>query len=454
LAVVTDTRPLTGRTHPAAATDERVSWLRRHGPTVLLFILFFGVYVSFSARFIGLPIAKWRGEYLFASDSARVIRSLTGPATATDHKQTSVHPLFSILYSPPALGLTTLLGSYLASVPIIIALFGALGVVFARVFFSSIGFERLDAFLLAAILGATSAQAFYSMIPETYAFTAASLIMLYSFLASSTRSTVAMLFLGVVAFGNLITSIVQVAIVAFSSAPTHWSILHPRRLLRAASLVAAVLLISGFLALAQRQLYPASRPFFIPTYAAEERHYLLFNVDSPTELVQRTQNLLLHMFYYGVTAPALCIERAAPPVRSFPRLTFGSSDCPSPESFSPLSGVTVVMWSALLALALASLIGSRRWSAARGWVAFSLGVSLLARFVLHLLYGDDLFLYTSTWTFEILALAALAIRPVVYASNRHRVAFRAFAALFLVALSVHSWLFLQRIIGLYSNVRL
>ena len=129
LAVVTDTRPLTGRTHPAAATDERVSWLRRHGPTVLLFILFFGVYVSFSARFIGLPIAKWRGEYLFASDSARVIRSLTGPATATDHKQTSVHPLFSILYSPPALGLTTLLGSYLASVPIIIALFGALGVV-------------------------------------------------------------------------------------------------------------------------------------------------------------------------------------------------------------------------------------------------------------------------------------------------------------------------------------
>jgi hypothetical protein len=450
------TRPMT-----PPVTDARARRLRQHGPTVLLFLLFFGLYLGFSVRFLAAsaasPVTRERGDDLFASDVRRTIRALSGLTPDPGHQRTHVHPLFAILYSPAASTLSAALGSHLVAVPLVIALVGALGVVVARLFFSSVGFEPPDALLLAAILGATAAHAFFAMIPETYAFTATSLIMLFAALAARVRNPIVLVALGVVAFGNLITSIVQVGIVYLAAACEGRRRVTARPVARAALLVAAVLVVSAGLALAQRALYPATRPFFLPEHLEGEQRYMV-TIDSAAGLARRVGNLLLHMGYYGVSAPALCVADAAPPpdgrtasVQSFARVTFNPFECPPREAFSPLGGVTVVLWSALLLLALVSLGDGKRRAAMPGWLMLALGLSLAAHFALHLLYGDDLFLYTATWTFEVLALVALAIRPLIYGSPRGRPAFRVFAGAFLVLLGAHSWLYLERILAVTAR---
>ena len=422
--------------------------------TALLFVVFFGLYHGFAARIVDMPVAKWRTSFMFHADPARVTRGLTGPRHIPDHERTNVHPLFSILYNPLGSALTAALGSATASIPLLIAASGALSVALARSFFSHAGFALADAVILAAILGVTASHAFFGAVAETYAFTAASLIAVFCTLVWKTRNLAMLAAIHVVAFGNLITNIVQTGIVsAFSHGPT---MLRKAALVRTITFCAAVLLGSALLSLLQLVLYPTSRLFFMPASLLYETRYLA-NADAPAAFVERAQSLVLHMFSYSFVAPTICVIKASPPTRSLPTVTFDAAQCSSLEAVSPLGSLATLIWFGLLVVAtgsLVQLIRDRSWRGPEALIVACLGTSIVAHFGLHLAYGDNFFLYSPTWTFEILAAVALLVKRVAYQSAHRRLTFRALLLVLLALLAGHSAMFLESIIGVYARARL
>lgn len=426
--------------------------------TVGLFVLFFGIYSSFGSRLVALPVSRWRTSFMFHADPARVSGSLVAPPQHEDHARSNVHPLFSLLYNPLGSGLTAALGSSRLAITLLVATAGALGVALARLFFSRVGFTLPDAVILAGILGVTASHAFFGIVPETYAFTAAGLVAMFWLLARGTRHLAARGIVHLLAFASLISNIVESALASiFLPRP---GVSRTGSLVRAAGFSGSILLVAGTLSLLQLALYPRSTLFFMPASLQNETRYLADATD-PAIFAARAGRLGLHMFSYSFVAPRLCFIRATPPVRSLPTVTFDSDECTTLESVSPLGQAALAIWVSLLAVAVVSLVRlvrQRRSGSAEpvpeAPVLAALGLAILAHVGLHLVYGDNFFLYSSTWTFEILAIVALLVRRLAYCSARGRLAFRGVLLLFLALLAGHSAMFLETIIGIFARARL
>jgi hypothetical protein len=437
---------------PVSASRRRFRVSRATVATVLLFALFFGGYFAVAARIVDMPVAKWRSSPLFHADPVRAIRSLTGPPRAAEHERTNVHPLFSIAYNPLGSALAALLGSPARSVALMVAACGALGVALARAFFSRAGFGPLDATLLAAILGVTSSHAFFTVVPETYVFTATTLVAMYWALVRGVRSPVARGAIHLLAFGNLITNVVQSAIVTlFSHGPRPLR----RSIPRAALFCGAVVLVAAALSLVQLAIYPTSTLFFAPASLLQEQRFLA----DATGLVglERAASLALHMFVYSFAAPTICVVRDGWRAQSLPVVTFDDAGCTAHETVGPLGPALTLLWLGLVAVAAASLAGLIRRGRAQepgGLLVACLALSVAAHFGLHMLYGDSLFLYSMTWTFEILALVALLVRRLAARTARGRLAFRGALVAMLVLSAAHSAMFVGGIVDIYARVRL
>jgi hypothetical protein len=89
----------------------------------------------------------------------------------------------------------------------------------------------------------------------------------------------------------------------------------------------------------------------------------------------------------------------------FPVTTFAPA---GPGGLRPAGWLHAVLWLGLIALA-----GSRmaRGTQARSPLLAPLALWILFNAALHLVYGEDLFLYTAQWTFAVVALVALALGP-------------------------------------------
>jgi hypothetical protein len=325
-------------------------------------------------------------------------------------------------------------------------------VALARAFFSGAGFGLLDATLLAAILGVTSSHVFFTVVPETYVFTAATLVAMYCVLISGVRNRLVLGLVHLLAFGNLITNVVQSAIVTLFS---HGPLPLRRSIPRTALFCGAVVLVAAALSLVQAAIYPTSKLFFAPASLLHEQRFLA----ETTGLVglARAASLALHMFVYSFAAPTVCVVRDGWRAQSLPVVTFDDVGCSAYETVGPLGPALTLLWLGLVAVAAVSLVGLVRRGRAHessSRLVACLALSVVAHFALHMLYGDSLFLYSMTWTFEILALVALLVWRLAARTARGRLAFRGALLGMLVLSAIHSATFVERIVDVYARVRL
>ena len=371
--------------------------------------LYFGIGWSFLETDVFLDDAD-----LFDADIRRVVHDLA--RRDGWHYRTKVHPLFVLFFNPLGLALKTWIVRPRPVALLLNAAAGALGVVLFRELVARLGVERLRGALWTAAFAVSASQVFFGVFPETFAFSGASLLLLFVVFAMSRASRARELWAALVAFGITSTNLVAVLLLAFLRLPAGT----PARkaLARAALVGITVVSAAAALGLLQKRYSARTELFFLPSSFAEEAGYT-FRPQSVAAAAERAGELVRSVLFSSLAAPSLVVERPGglPPVARF-------------GGWTAASGAHALVWAGL-SLAGATALRRRAWCAqplVRAlalWVGFNLA--------LHSLYGATFFLYSAHWTFAVLALAASALEAG--STDRHRNAASA-AVLALVGLQV------------------
>lgn len=406
------------------------TWKRRLIPLGTL-LLFWGIYFSTGLLLTSTDAAA-HYDSLFQADPPRVIRDLTSPEG--DGGRTNVHPLFVLFFNPIGTLLSKITGSAISGALLITSFFGALCVVLSQCILVRLGMTASHSFLWSAVIGLSSSQIFFSSMPDTFIFGAGSLLLIYLAMIYRPSSLSRFMPAGIYVLGITTTNFIQyIFIYLFSLKDRNFR--RKEILLRLTAVVAVVLVCAVGLSIAQRKFYSNStRYFFLPgVYKSGVFEYVV-SFKEPGKLLTRAGNLVEHFFAYNILAPRpylpelqthfdeaetpvpwtqcppLCEKKrliapgTGPEVMHPPTITF---DVTSIGAYRIPGLIGVLLWGALLVSGIYT-IASRNldWSPFLSALVFCISFN----FLLHLIYGDDLFLYSAHWTFQIIIAVALTLR--------------------------------------------
>lgn len=346
---------------------------------VLLVIGACGSY--FISRKLPLDAMLQYGSVWFQADVDRVYHNMT--ERDSNHYRTKVHPLSSLAMNPPTYVLRKSGVDAEMAVRIVCAV--AAGVWLATLFLllRCIDLPRLDATVFALVAAASAASLFWCAVPETYVLSSLSILVVMVFVAlAETRSFSA-------------RSYVVVSAISLSMTVTNWMIgvlatmVHhtPRRAFR---ITADAFLVVTILWAMQNVVFPTTRFFLFPF---GERKYLF--LDAAGSLLDR----LIVFFGYVVVMPDAQVVRN-PLGPSWPLLTVQLSHL---GSLSALGAAAICLWALLLLYGV--------------WVFFRVGgrkkfkqvlaFTLLGQLALHMVYGEEVFLYSLHWMPLLILFAAM-----------------------------------------------
>lgn len=313
------------------------------------------------------------------------------------HQRTQVHPISVLLLNPlgttlkePLRAAGVELAARLAASLLCAAAGGATVAAFL-VLLGRLG-VRLPRARVWALLFATSAtQLVFSSLPESYAFSACSLVLVFAVAAGRAPSAAARILAGVLSFGITATNLVAVGVASAFAPDEPWA----PRLRRAAGVCGAVLLATAALALLQRALYPSAQLFFVPNPVRSGYTESLYFPADVVTLADRGAAVASHLLFAGLAAPRLHVEASAEGrvVVDFAPLALREPTL--------LSLVHWVLWTLVLLRASLGLLRGATpavTGALLAWLGFQAA--------LHLVFGTSLFLYSGHWVFAVVALAA------------------------------------------------
>ncbi|HQY58182.1 MAG: hypothetical protein WBB60_01050 [Nitrospira sp.] len=334
-------------------------------------------------------------DFWFEADTLREISNMT--RVHDDHYRTSVHPLFSLLTFIPVY----LLKHGLATTPLraVVLVSGVIGGLWAGtsyLLFRLLGCRRPDASVF-TLLGLCSASAlFWFPVPNSYSWGSLSIMLALVLLLCAEQRP----------FGA--TAYVIASALTLSFTVTNWMAGLLVTLVRwpwkqAVQLSVNALCVVVLLWGVQKFIFPTAE-FFIGH--REE-----------TEFINHPQsggvaNVLSSIIFHTMVAPDVRFmkddaytQAKTDSFRLSERLTFQFS---RPGSSGPLGLLAVGLWSALLLNGLWRLITLKQHLRFRLVLAGLLGFEML----LHLLYGEETFVYSLNFLPLLLAVAALgAISP-------------------------------------------
>lgn len=327
---------------------------------------------------------------LFESDGPLYVRFMNDTATA-EYPVTHRHPLYVALARGLFRIAQVLVGAQCA--PLLVnALFGGVGVALAAAYFRAVIGARGPALLLAATLGVSTAHLVFGAIPETYALSAAGLILLHWLLAKRSCGTVRLRHevpAAVFAIGATTTHAFTAAVCFLTARPRRaW-----RRLL--VGWAAAAVTVLAMCVTIQGVLIPATATYPDGGALGGEARYL--RADSRGSLGGAVWNLGRGLLAENVVAPGVTVRLDAD---SRVGLRLGSYD-------HWLGRACVVVWWCGLAAAGGVILACRR---TRRPTLYAALLCLAATALLHLFYGNaHVFLYSCTFTFYLFAAAAHAL---------------------------------------------
>ena len=323
-------------------------------------------------------MSKW-----FQADIPRVFANMT--TRLSNHYRVKVHPLFSLIAFPPVYVLKNALGiAPLTAVRLVIALVASFWVSTLFTVLRLIGCRLFDAILF-SILGATSASAiFWFSVPETHSFGSLSILLALGFVALTQHYTFSSLWY------------ISVNALTLSFTVTNWMIgifvtLINHRWRQFWRITVATFCLVTVLWGVEKFIFPSAVYFL--NIKGEKKFLLTSASKGPLHVIKS-------FIYHTMVMPA--IEVVADPMESDWPVMLTQASSPGSGSFWGI--VAIVLWSALLVLGLWGLFSVIQHIKVRT----VLGLTLLGQLVLHILYGEETFLYSLHFAPLLVVLAALS----------------------------------------------
>ncbi len=400
-----------------------------HLPGLVLAGAFFLIYFSMG-QFYNQPDFTLRDNYLDADNSDWIQRIAEPDGYAQEMRVT--HPFAFFIFRPLGWAATIFWHTPSLTALFLNSLAGALSVFLAWGFVKTLTGTRVYAFLLAGLLGLSTAHFFFAAIVESYIFSALTLIGFYLYLLVRKENTGMLIAISLLTFGITLTNFVQTFL---GFVVTRF---RGKDIFRFTGTVLSLGIILTFV---HHLWYPSSKPFFLLSSSEGEGVFLFSIFTEPAwNLSGRLLLLARTMLLNSVIAPLPFVflndAEAAFPTFQF----FTLSKLQGTYLYSEYNGVgklLVALWLILLFVAGLSFL----WNFARSRkadLAVAFCLCLLFNFVLHLIYGEQPFLYSPGWTFALIFFVAMGLRP--FAQNR---LFQLALLTFLVLLAYNQWQFFQ-----------
>lgn len=329
----------------------------------------------------------------FQSDISRVFSNMTDHKG--NHYRTQVHPLFSLLAFPPVYALKTVLGiPAITAVRIVIAAIASLWISALFILLRLIGCHRFDATLFSVLGASSAASVFWLVVSETYSFGSLSILLALCFVVITQQRKLSTLWY------------VAVSAMTLSFTLTNWMVGILATLVnfswkRSLQITANALLLVLALWTLQRFIF-RSAGFFLFNRAGsfvfnQEKKYIL-QPDAGGPL-QAAKSFIFH----SMVMPTIKVVRDIDSPSEWSRQIMVTQPS-APGSASLWGTVAVVLWIALLGLGVWGLFSIKEHLKLR----IVLGLTLLGQFMLHMLYGDETFLYSLHFAPLLVVLAAFS----------------------------------------------
>ena len=361
---------------------------------------------------------------LCESDAGPWMTILGSPAGDVINR--SVHPLVLITVRPLIRMVGMFMGDqwYLAPMLVAAAVSG-LCVFLAWIFIMRATGAKTYSFIFAILLGSTASHLLFGSLTENYIFGAASLILFFLLILADEKRFSILLPAGLLLFGITITNIAQGVIGLF------FNKFGFRRLVY----YCVMILASGVaLTVLTSALYPNTQTFFfIPSDLAFEFNFVKTAQESPQyRLLEKLQVVSRTMFLYGVVGPGPIevISKKDP----FPTIDLKTYDVRENRlaSYKGFANIPLLLWLTLLGGAFITFAKNIRSSKHLPMIFGLLG-ALAFNFLLHMVYGTELFLYTPYWVYALIFFIALA-----FADLTDRTWFESFLTIFVLILMINN----------------
>ncbi len=305
----------------------------------------------------------------FGSDIERVVSNMS--LRSARNARAKVHPLFSLLSFPIVKGIRVVTRvPPVTAVMLLMAGTTALWVSLLYVTLRLMGCRRFDATVFSVLAWSSAALIFWTTVPETYLFGSLSLL-------------VSLFLVALAQTGKLpIWSYVLVSAFSLSITTTNWMagilatfVNHTRKGAIAITGMAlgVVLVLWGV----QSRIFPKTT--FLTDLAEEVNYTLPKAAGGPIRVV-------LGFFFHPMVVPGL---QVIPSNRNQPEWPMLSVQHALPGSGSIAGGIAIALWIVLLLLGAIAC-----WQVEKNLkLRIVLGLGLLGQLALHLVYGEETFLY-------------------------------------------------------------
>jgi len=317
----------------------------------------------------------------------------------------AVHPLMLIVWRPFTRFIGLFMGdNWFLSSMISIALISGASVTMAWIFIKRIVRNDTYAFIFSVFFGVTASHLLFGSITETYVFGMATLVYFMLLIQADEKRFSVLIPAGLMVFGVTITNIGQSMVGLFFKKFGFWRLVKYGIILLAFGIA-----LTAFVSM----VYPDNQTFFYvpqdisfearfsePVYAAETN-----------QLETRAKVVFNNIFLYGAIGPTpveiFTDKKLGTPKIKF--LTYFWKD-QVPAQYEGLANIPLALWIISMLAAVFYFIKNIR--SENTPLLLSLLGGIAFNFILHMNYGDEIFLYTSYFTFLVVFFVAAALKDL------------------------------------------
>jgi hypothetical protein len=356
---------------------------RRDICIVLLLAALSGFGSFYTSQLVDPVITQYETEdSWFEADIARVFHNMS--SRGGNHYRTKVHPLFSLIAGTPVIFLKKLFGLRpAASIRFYIAIVASLWISALYILLRIIGCQRLDSWVFSLLAMSSSAAMFWFAVPAWYCFGSLSILLALLIVSLSRHRNLShWWYVGASAFSLSFTSTNWMAGILATFANYPWK----RALQITVNAFALVTLLWGI----QKFIFP-SASFFIGD--KEETSYILKKESGGPFKVASS------FFFHSIVMPEIQVVDKG---RSeWPLMLTQNS---RPGSGSQWGLFSVGIWAVLLVVGCWKFL--RLGSRFR--LRFVIAFTILGQLGLHILYGEETFLYALHFAPVIIVMVAIS----------------------------------------------
>jgi len=353
----------------------------KHDILVISFFLLFGTAVSF----LGNGQIKHNTlDVYFQADITRVYANMTN--RLSNHYRTKVHPLFSMI-THPTIHIMKFAGF---NVPLTVRFFLSIttGIWLCSIFilFRLIGLHIQDSIIFSIVSASSAASIFWTIVPETYLLGSLTIVLVIGFSAIAPMKKISHHWFSIISAASLSVTITNWMVGIFST-----FINNPWR--QAFQISVNALMIITFFYSIQSQIYPSSQ-FFLGNQKKELKFMMHKDAGGMKEKLRV-------FFFHSVIMPKINVLKNCQ-TDKWPSLSVQYSKMGS----TGISGfLAIIVWSILM------ITGVWAFFSTKNQIKFKsvLGLSIIGQLCLHLVYGEETFLYAMHWVPLLIILSSWSL---------------------------------------------